>query len=170
MWLNAAPMQKQTSKLILISGKIAAGKSTLAGKLATRRATVLISEDHLLSNLYPGEIAMLDDYVRCSALLRDAIRPHVVSLLREGLSVVMDFPANTIRQRQWLRGVFETANAAHELHYVDVSNEVCKRRLRDRNLASEHPFQPSEAEFDLFTSHFVAPVPDEGFNITIHRF
>jgi predicted kinase len=162
-------MQNQTSKLFLISGKIAAGKSTLAGKLATRKATVLISQDHWLTNLYPDEISTLDDYVRCSARLRDAINPHVVSLLHEGLSVVMDFPANTISQRQWLRGIFETADVAHELHYVDVSNEVCKMRLRDRNLAGEHPFQTSETEFDLFTSHFVAPTFDEGFNIIIHR-
>lgn len=170
MWLGAAPMQIETSKLILISGKIAAGKSTLAGELATPRGTVLISEDHWLSNLYPGEITMLDDYVRCSARLRDAIRPHIVSLLGQGLSVVMDFPANTLRQRQWLRGIFETANAAHELHYIDVPDAVCKKRLRDRNLAGDHPFQSSEADFDLVTSYFVAPVPDEGFNIITHRF
>lgn len=169
MCLEAAPMQKHTSKLILISGKIAAGKSTLASKLASRQASVLISEDHWLSNMYPGEITTLDDYVRCSARLRDAVHPHVVSLLREGLSVVMDFPANTISQRQWLRGIFETANAAHELHYIDVPDEVCKRRLRNRNLAGEHPFQPSEEDFDLFTSHFVAPLPDEGFNIITQR-
>ena len=168
-WLKIAPMQKHTPKLFLICGKIAAGKSTLASELATREATVLTSEDHWLTNLYPGEISTLDDYVRCSARLRDAINPHVVSLLHEGLSVVMDFPANTISQRQWLRGIFETANVAHELHYLDVSNEICKTRLRDRNLAGEHPFQPSETEFDLFTNYFVAPTPDEGFNIIIHQ-
>ena len=163
-------MVEQTSKLFLVSGKIAAGKSTLARKLATHRATVLVSEDHWLAKLYPGDISTLDDYVRCSARLREAFHPHIVSLLGAGLSVVMDFPANTIRQRKWLRGLFEAADVAHELHYIDVADEVCKKRLRDRNQAGEHPFQASEAEFDLFTSYFVAPTPDEGFNIVIHRF
>lgn len=163
-------MEKQTSKLILISGKIAAGKSTLAGTLAAEPNTVLISEDHWLSSLYPCEIQNLEDYARCTARLRDAIRPHVVALLSEGLSVVMDFPANTISQRQWLRGVFETAKSDHELHYLDVPNEVCKKRLRNRNRAGEHPFQPSEEEFDLFCSYFVAPHSDEGFDLITHRF
>ena len=141
----------------------------MASKLATREATVLICEDQWLANLYPGEISTLDDYVRCSARLRDTIKPHVVSLLHEGLSVAMDFPANTISQRQWLRGIFEAADVAHELHYVDVSNEVCKKRLRDRNLAGEHPFQTSETEFDLVTSYFIEPTADEGFNIVNHQ-
>jgi predicted kinase len=163
-------MQNRTAKLILISGKIAAGKSTLARALAKRPGTVLVAEDHWLTHLYPGEIATLDDYVRCSARLREAIGPHIVALLREGLSVVMDFPANTVAQRKWLRGLFEATGVAHELHYLDVSDEVCKSRLRERNLAGDHPFQTSEADFDLFTGYFVAPDPEEGFDITVHRF
>lgn len=119
--------------------------------------------------MYPGEVTKLDDYVRCSTRLRDAMHPHVISLLREGLSVVMDFPANTLQQRQWLRSIFETAKAPHELHFIDVSDEVCKRRLQDRNQSGTHPFQPSEADFELVTRYFVAPSPNEGFNLITHR-
>ncbi len=162
-------MPRQNPKLFLICGKIAAGKSTLANNLSSKPATVLISEDHWNSKLYPSEISTLDDYLRCSARLRDAIGPHIVSLLQEGISVVMDFPANTERQRQWLRGIFETAGVDHELHYVDVPSDVCKRRLQDRNAAGEHAFQVSEEEFDLFTSYFVPPTPDERFNIKVHK-
>lgn len=162
-------MENRSAKLILISGKIAAGKSTLARDLANQPATVLLSEDHWLSSLYPDEITNLDDYVRCTARLRDAVFPHVVSLLTEGLSVVMDFPANTIKQRTWLKSIAESADVAHELHHLDVPDELCKERLRNRNLAGEHPFQPSEADFDLFTSYFVTPSPDEGLTITTHR-
>lgn len=163
-------MQKQTSTLFLVSGKIASGKTTLANELASRPATVLVSEDHWLSTLYPGEISTIDDYVRCSTRLRDAMQSHVVSLLRDGMSVVMDFPANTVSQRRWLRGIFVAAEVAHELHYIEVPDTVCKARLRDRNLAGAHPFQPSEADYDLFTSHFVTPTADEGFNVIHHRF
>ena len=162
-------MPTQNSKLFLICGKIAAGKSTLANDLSSRPATVLISEDHWNSKLYPGEISTLNDYIRCSARLRDVIGPHVVSLLQEGISVVMDFPANTEQQRQWLRGIFETAGVNHELHYVDVPSDVCKRRLQDRNAEGEHAFQVSEEEFDLFTSYFVPPAPNERFNIKVHK-
>ncbi len=160
---------RPTTKLYLVSGKIAAGKSTLARGLAERCSAVLVREDDWLAKLYPDEISTLDDYVRCSARLRGAIGPHVVSLLREDLSVVMDFPANTRKQRQWLRELFEAAEVRHELHFIDAPDELCKSRLRERNESGEHEFQTSEADFDLFTRYFVPPGDDEGFNITIHR-
>lgn len=156
-------------KLYLICGKIAAGKSTLASGLANRKSTVLISEDHWNSKLFPDEISTLNDYVCCSARLRSVMGPHVVSLLKEGLSVVMDFPANTKEQRAWLCWIFKTADADHELHYIDVPNHVCKERLRQRNAEGKHAFQVSEADYDLFTSYFDPPVFDEGFEIIHHK-
>jgi predicted kinase len=154
--------------LHFLCGKIAAGKSTLAKKLSAQPMTVLVSEDHWLGHLYPGEIATLDDYVRCSKNLRTAMEPHIVALLREGLSVVLDFPANTLRQRQWLRGICETAAVGHQLHFLDVPDDVCKLRLQKRNAAGEHVFQTSDDNFDLVTSHFVPPTTSEGFNIIRH--
>ena len=56
--------------LFLVCGKIAAGKSTLAQTLASGPSTLLLSEDHWLSTLYPEEVSTLDDYVRCSARLK----------------------------------------------------------------------------------------------------
>lgn len=152
-------------KLYLLSGKIASGKSTLATELATQKTTVLISEDHWNSNLYPDQIQTIQDYVRCSKQLRNAIGPHIISLLREGMSVVMDFPANTLEQRQWLRSLFETARVAHELHFLDITDDICKKRLRKRNAVGEHAYQASDDQFDLFTSYFVAPSKEEGFNL-----
>jgi predicted kinase len=155
--------------LYLLCGKIAAGKSTLANSLAARPATVLISEDHWTSNLFADQLKTIDDYSRFSRRLRNAMGPHVVSLLKAGLSVVLDFPANTLLTRGWMRGMFEEANAAHELHFLDIPDATCKRRLRERNAAGEHAFQASHAEYELFTSYFVPPTSDEGFNVVVHR-
>jgi len=154
--------------LYLLCGKIAAGKSTLAGRLAARPATVLIAEDHWNATLYPDELRNIEDYPRYSRRVRDAMAPHVVTLLKAGLSVVLDFQANTLASRAWMRSIFEAAGAAHELHFLDISDETCKQRLRERNLGREHPYQASEAEYELFTSYFVAPTQDEGFNVVVH--
>ena len=89
--------------LYLLCGKIAAGKSTHARRLATRPATLLISEDHWTSNLFADDLKTIEDYGRYSARLRAAIGPHIVDILRQGLSVVLDFPANTLRNRDWMR-------------------------------------------------------------------
>lgn len=156
------------STLHLLCGKIAAGKSTLAHRLAARPATLLISEDHWTSNLFSDDLRTIDDYAGCSARLRAAMGPHIVDILKHGLSIVLDFPANTVSSRSWMRSLIGQADAAHELHLLDVPDTICKHRLRERNQRGEHPFQVSEADYDLFTSYFVPPGPDEGFNVIVH--
>jgi predicted kinase len=154
--------------LYLLCGKIAAGKSTLARNLAARPATLLISEDHWTSTLFAGDLKTIDDYARLSARLRAAMAPHIVDILRSGLSVVLDFQANTVRVRSWMHSLIAEANVAHELHVLDVPDAICKQRLQERNAGGKHPFQVSEADYDLFTRYFVPPGPDEGFNVVIH--
>lgn len=152
-------------RLHLVCGKIAAGKSTLCQRLADAPATVLVSEDDWLSTLWSGEIASLEDYARCSARLRAVMGPHLAELLRAGISVVLDFPANTLASRAWMRGVIEASDAAHTLHWLDIDEAVCKARLRARNAAGGHAYQASDAQFDQFTRHFVEPGEAEGFNV-----
>ncbi len=158
-------MPRDAPLLILLCGKIAAGKSTLARQLASSPGAMLIAEDAWLGRLYPGEIATLEDYVGCSGRLRRAMGPHVEALLRAGLTVVLDFPANTVASRRWMRDIADAAGVEARLHWLDVPDAVCKARLRDRNRAGTHDFAPSEADFDLFTSYFVPPSAEEGFEI-----
>src|SRR6516165_12746415 len=145
--------------LYLLCGKAAAGKSTLALRLAARPATLLISEDHWTSHLYADDLKTMDDYGRYSARLRAAMGPHIIDILRQGLSVVLDFPANTVRNRTWMRSLIDQSGAAHELHLLDVPDMICKQRLRERNEGGKHPFQVSEAEYDLFTRYFMPLQP-----------
>ncbi len=155
--------------LYLLCGKIAAGKSTLARRLAARPATLLIGQDHWMSNLFSDDkLKTIDDFARLSARLCAAMGPHVVDILRQGLSVVLDFPANTVAYRNWMRSLITQAGVAHELHLLDVPDTICKQRLRERNAGGEHPYQVSEATYDLFMSYFVPPEPNEGFNIIVH--
>jgi predicted kinase len=154
--------------LYLLCGKIAAGKSTLATSLAARPGTLLISQDHWMPILFPTENRTIDDFARLSARLRAAMGPHIVDILRQGLSVVLDFPANTVSYRAWMRSLITEAQVAHELHVLDLPDAICKERLRQRNESGKHPYQISEATYDLFTSYFVPPTPNEGFNIVIH--
>ena len=155
--------------LHLVCGKIAAGKSTLTNALGQMPHTVVVKEDYWLARLYPGEQNSLADYLRNSTRLRGAIAAHLIDLLRNGLSVALDFPANTLASRAWMRSLFEEAQCAHRLHYLDVPDELCKARLHRRNDAGEHEFQPSDDDFDLFTSYFTPPSPEEGFEVVLHR-
>lgn len=157
-----------TPVLHMLCGKIAAGKSTLAATLARAPGTVLISEDDWLKALFADEMTTGADYLRCSARLQTAMAPHVAAVLRAGVSVVLDFPANTVAQRRWMRGVVDESGAAHLLHLLDVPDDVCLDRLRARNADGNHPFAATEAQFRRFSKHFVAPMPEEGFTILRH--
>jgi len=165
---KAANAEQPPAVLHMVCGKIGAGKSTLCKRLAAEPRTVLISEDDWLAGLYPNEIRAVADYVRCAGRLRDAMADHIKVLLGAGVSVVLDFPSNTVATREWARKVFERARAPHVLHFLDVPAEVCKARLRARNLSGEHAFQTSDAEFDQISARFVAPAAHEGFNVVRH--
>jgi predicted kinase len=160
--------EARPTTLYLLCGKICAGKSTLARRLAAHPATLLISMDHWMATLFPTENKTIDDFARLSARLRAAMGPHVVDILQRGLSVVLDFPANTMSDRSWMRSLITEADIAHELHVLDIPDAICKERLRQRNESGEHPYEVSEATYDLLTSHFVLPRPDEGFNVIVH--
>jgi predicted kinase len=95
--------------------------------------------------------------------------PHIVQLLKGGVSVVLDFQANTLRRRAWMRGIIDQSGAAHQLHHLDMSDAVCRARLQDRNAAGTHEYAVTDAEFEQFTRYFVAPTPDEGFDVVVHR-
>jgi predicted kinase len=147
-------------------GKMAAGKSTCARELARTHKAVLLEEDHFLDALFPGEIHAIADYVKYSARVREALSAPIVSLLRSGVSVVLDFPANTQNQRRWFRQLIDRAETAHELHYLDVPDEVCKAQLRERStsLPPGSPFT-TDAEFEAVTKYFQPPSSEEGFNV-----
>jgi predicted kinase len=154
--------------LYLVCGKIGSGKSTLARKLAERPATLLIGEDHWNSTLWSDDLKTIEDYVRLSTRLRAAMKPHVVAILKQSLSVVLDFATNTAKQRAWARSVIEAAGVPHELHVLDVPDAVCLQRLRQRNASGTHEFHVTDAEFEQFTRFYAPPSPDEGFNVVVH--
>jgi predicted kinase len=162
-------METTPATLYFMCGKMGAGKSTLAKSLAPQNGAVLLSEDDLLRHLYPSEITDLKSYVSYSGRLKSALSEHIRGVLQRGLSVVLDFPANTMGQRAWLRELIETSGAKHQLHFVDTPDETCKKQLRARNSNGGGDPLQDEASFDLLSSYFVAPTSDEGFTIVRHE-
>ena len=90
------------------------------------------------------------------------------SILVTGTNVVMDFPANTISQREWFKSIFSEIQAPHELIYIDQPNEICLRQIAKRRIEQpQRAATDTEEMFELVTKYFVAPIPDEGFNTTV---
>jgi predicted kinase len=159
-----------SAKLIFLCGKMASGKSTLARELANREKAILLVQDDLLDALFPGEIIDIQGFVKCSSRLKKALTPHLCALLSKGISVVLDFPANTREQRAWFRELIERANVGHELHFVDASDVLCKRQLRERSvgLPDGTPWTTT-ADFETINAYFQPPAEDEKFNVVRHE-
>lgn len=154
--------------LHLFCGKIASGKSTLARGIATAPGHVLISEDAWLGALFGDRMASVADYMQYAAVLRGVMGPHVTDLLRAGLSVVLDYPANTPGQRAWMKTLLNDSDAGHRLHVFDLPDAICLARLKARQDAGAHPFTVTEDQFHRVTAHLVMPSGDEGFDIVRH--
>ena len=148
-------------KLHFLCGKIASGKSTLASQLSQSPRAILISEDEWLAKLYPGEITELTHYIEKSVLIKQVLEGHIKQLINAGNTVVMDFPANTLNQRRWLKSLAESSAAPYIFHVIKVDDHECKKRLAIRNQLGENPFTTSDAEFDLITKHFTYPDESE---------
>jgi predicted kinase len=165
-------MGTRRGKLLFMCGKIAAGKSTLSKELAAREDAVHLDQDGLWGALYPGEFTDLAALVKYSTRLQSVLTAHIVALLTKGVSVVLDFPANTKRQRAWFRQLIEMSGSGHELHFIVASDEACKRQLKQRSQELGLPPDAkwtTEADFEEITAYFDPPAADEGFNVIRHE-
>lgn len=164
--------------LYFFCGKMAAGKSTLAKRIAIKEAAILISEDEWLTAFYPTEIKSFQDYLVFSLRLKPILFAHVRQLLQSGISVVMDFPANTLAQREWFEMLlssqeqFDSALTnkliPHKLLYLKATDQKCLKQLQKRRI--EEPKRnlfDTEKVFNQVTHYFEAPTSVEPFNIQI---
>ncbi len=152
--------------LTFLCGKMGAGKSTKARDIAGSRNAVLLSEDEWLASLFPNCINSLEEYIEYSNRLQPQMKALVQSVLSAGTDVVMDFPANTVAQREWFRSIFSKINAPHELIYIEQADEVCIEQIAKRRADQPQRAATDTKEmFELMRKHFEPPSSNEGFNI-----
>ena len=156
--------------LIFFCGKMGSGKSTLSRKISPIGNAILISEDEWLKTLYPTEIMNFEDYLKYSSRLKVIIKPHVQNILNSGVSVVMDFPGNTEKQRVWFKKIYTEYGFPHKLMYIEASDNLCIRHIKKRAKTN-----PQRAQFDTedifhqVTGYFQPPSEHECFTIEIVR-
>ena len=154
--------------LIFFCGKMGAGKSSLSREIASKEQTILLSEDDWLKTIYSDEINNFEDYIKYSSRLKPLIKQHVQNILNAGISVVMDFPGNTERQRMWFKEIYTECGFPHKLIYVEASNNTCIKQIKIRRETN-----PERAKFDTedvfhqVTSYFQPPLEHVCFNVEV---
>lgn len=160
-------MNKKGS-LVFFCGKMGSGKSTKARELVSEVRGVLLSEDDWLSALFPNEIGDFNDYLKYSQRVKMVIKKHVGELLNNGLTVILDFPGNTKKQRSWFMEIINDNKCHHRLIYLEAGDDLCLKRIGMRRVT-----EPKRTNFDneevfyQVTSYFNPPSIEEGFNIQI---
>lgn len=147
--------------LVFFCGKMGAGKSTLAKQIVKDNEGVLINEDDLLSKLYANKITSVKEYKHYSDLLKPVVENLAKQMMNKGMSVVLDFPANTPSQREWLRGISDSIGAEHLCYLVDKSDNVCISQLLKRG----NPNTDTEEMFHAVSKFFTKPKDEERINL-----
>jgi predicted kinase len=141
------------ARLLLMCGLPAAGKTSLARRLATDRSALRLTQDEWLIALgsSPWE-----------ASTRERVDGELWRLAQEvlhlGLSVVLDFGLWARIERDEMRSVARALGVGVELHYLDVPTDELWRRIEARNLEIPWNSYPiGRVDFDEWLRIFQAP-------------
>jgi hypothetical protein len=82
----------------------------------------------------------------------------------------LHFMCGKMAAGKWFRVLLEGTGVEHELHFIDVPDDLCKRQLRQRSAAlPAGSAWTTDAEFDALTAYFEPPAADEKFNVIRHE-
>ena len=151
------------SKVYLICGKICSGKSTYAEQLRVQNNAVLLSTDEITLALFGQHCGdKHDDYVERT---QNYLFNKSLKLIEVGINVILDWGFWMKEERDYAREFYNNRNIECEFHYVDISDETWKARLKKRN--SEVLVEETSAYYiddnvaKKFASMFEEPSEDE---------
>ena len=119
------------AEVIMTCGRICSGKSTYAQKLRTERNAVILSVDEITLALFPdGAGEMLDTYVE---RVEELLYRKALEIIEAGTDVILDWGFWTRAERIYARRFFGEKGIHCELHYLKVSDELWRERIKKRN-------------------------------------
>jgi predicted kinase len=156
----------------LICGPPGAGKTAYAIALAARVRAVRFSVEQWLAALFAADQNsalgidwMLERADRCERQIW-AVAEQV---LMAGTSVVLDLGLPRADDRDRWRAHVAGTIAESKLHYLDVSREIRRSRILERNRtgSASDPLAMTEALFDRMDARFEDPTDDELYGAMI---
>lgn len=150
-------------KVYLICGKICSGKSTYAEQLRVQNHAVLLSTDEITLALFGQHCGdKHDDYVERT---QSYLFNKSLELIEVGINVILDWGFWLKEERDYAREFYNSRNIACEFHYIDISDNTWKARLKKRNsaiLAEEtNAYYIDDNIAKKFASIFEEPNEDE---------
>lgn len=151
------------AKVILICGKLCAGKTTYAQALIRREGGVPLSSDELMNALYHHQEGAMHDQ-----LARDAqayLYKKAAQIARAGCPAVLDWGFWTRAMRREASAYFEGQGVPYEWHYLDIADDAWRANIAARNQAVREgratDYYVDEGLLQKMQSRFEPPSRDE---------
>jgi len=143
--------------LFLMCGLPGAGKTTLAKQLERERPALRLTPDEWMEPLF------FDPYDEVKRAAVEGVQWEVAArVLDLGVDVVLDWGFWSRRERDDFRARAAARGARFEVRFLNVPREELSARLAVRNTAlPPGTFHVDDAQLDLYSSWFEAPMPDE---------
>ena len=152
------------ARLVLVCGPVGVGKTTYSLSLAKEIGAVRFSIDPWMQTLFSKDMTSLDyswmieRVHRCYEQIWD-VSEQILSL--DG-SVLLDLGFTTREHRDIFADRAKELNINSELHYLDASKDIRRKRVERRNIEKDpsvYSFDVTEMMFNFMEPRF--EVPDE---------
>lgn len=162
-----AKAELQSKTIYAVAGQMGSGKTTWARKLAKEKKALFFSTDQWIANL-GVPIGSHENYAKYYTGLRDRIFEVAKQALNLEVPVVFDFGVNEPKGRAGLQKFANSFGADLEIYHVTVPMEVCRDRVRHRNINKPEDifsFTFSDEDFDIISKNYEPPTGNEGIKI-----
>lgn len=119
------------AKIVMICGKICSGKSTYANQIRMKNNAVLLSVDEIMLAVFGQDAG--SDHDKYTGSIQKFLFDKSIELIELGVNVILDWGFWTKDSRRFAREFYHKHNIECEFHYIDISDEIWKQRLKTRN-------------------------------------
>ena len=123
--------------IILVCGKICAGKSTYSKKLMRELPAVRLNADEIMKGLFGEHLGSRHEEI--FDLTMDLLYHKALEINSCGIHVVIDAGFWYRSSREKARDFFKRYNVKPEWHYVHVSDSAWRRNIESRNRSALLP-------------------------------
>ena len=151
------------AKVYLICGKLCCGKTTYSRKICAENDAVLLSVDEMTLTVFGQSCGEKHDEYVLNA--KTYLLNKSLELIDKNINVVLDWGFWRRKERELTKDFYKSRGVECELHYIDISDNVWKARVEQRNRAvltdKTSAYYVNENLLAKFNSIFEAPSEDE---------
>ena len=155
-------MNKQKANLILVSGFVGAGKTTLAKKLEKQYKAIRFTTDDWMIEFFGFDGDFGEEYKAKKRIVKEFIWRIAKPVLESGIDVILDFGFWSWKERTLFRKRASQLGIDFELYFIDVPLDQLRKQIKIRNKKLPRgTFYITEKWFDSWVPRFEPPTEKE---------